>query len=250
MIEVTPTRTLAVSLLIHAVGIALLLTIRSPEPLRVTYARVTPIALPFHAAPSAAKLPRRLLPQLVRPAPRTFRVPGRVPRPAAPQYSVAVAEPPVIPETPIPEAPILLPAPAPKILELPPAPVRRAPIATGAFGEASVAVLAARVVTSANQPATPPAASASFSTAEILFKPRPAYTDEARRLRIEGEVLLEVLFAASGEARVLRTVRGLGHGLDESAIAAAREIRFRPAHRGDAAVDSSAIVHIVFQVAY
>jgi len=86
--------------------------------------------------------------------------------------------------------------------------------------------------------------------AEILFKPRPAYTDEARRLRIEGEVLLEVLFAASGEARVLRTLRGLGHGLDESAIAAAHEIRFRPARRGDAPVDSSAVVHIVFQVAY
>ena len=88
------------------------------------------------------------------------------------------------------------------------------------------------------------------SAAEILVKPRPAYTEEARRLRIEGEVLLEVLFEASGEARVLRTIRGLGHGLDENAIAAARAIQFRPAKRGDAAVDSTAVVHIVFQLAY
>jgi TonB family protein len=129
-------------------------------------------------------------------------------------------------------------------------PVRRAPIATGAFGDASIAAMASRGVTSANQPANPSSASAGFSAAEILFKPHPAYTDEARRLRIEGEVLLEMLLAASGEARVLRTLRGLGHGLDENAIAAAREIRFRPARRGDAPVDSSAVVHIVFQVAY
>ncbi len=88
------------------------------------------------------------------------------------------------------------------------------------------------------------------SAAEILSKPRPAYTDEARRLRIEGEVLLEVLFRASGEARVLRTIRGLGHGLDENAIAAARAIQFRPAKRGDTAADSTAVVHIVFQLAY
>jgi len=85
---------------------------------------------------------------------------------------------------------------------------------------------------------------------EILSKPRPVYTEEARRQRIEGEVLLEVLFAASGQARVLGTIRGLGHGLDESAIAAAEAIHFRPAERGGIAADSTAIVHIVFQLAF
>jgi len=139
MIKVTRTRTLAISLLIHAVGIAFLLTIRSPEPLRVTDARVMPIALQFHAAASVAKLPRRLLPQVVRPVPRTFHVPDRLSQPAPPQPSVVVAEPPSMPSALIPVT-----APASRILELPPAPVRRAPIATGAFGEASVASLAAR----------------------------------------------------------------------------------------------------------
>jgi TonB family protein len=85
---------------------------------------------------------------------------------------------------------------------------------------------------------------------EILSKPRPVYTEEARRQRIEGEVLLQILFAASGQVRVLGTVRGLGHGLDESAIAAAGAIRFRPAEREGVAADSTAIVHIVFQLAY
>jgi TonB family protein len=69
-------------------------------------------------------------------------------------------------------------------------------------------------------------------------------------LQIEGEVLLEVLFSASGQVRILRTVRGLGHGLDENAIAAAEAIRFRPAERARVAIDSTAIVHIVFELAY
>lgn len=85
---------------------------------------------------------------------------------------------------------------------------------------------------------------------EILAKPRPAYTDEARRLRLEGEVLLEVLFSASGTARVTRLLRGLGHGLDENAGAAAAAIRYRPAERAGVPVDAVAIVHIVFQLAY
>jgi TonB family protein len=85
---------------------------------------------------------------------------------------------------------------------------------------------------------------------EIVSKPRPAYTEEARRERIEGEVLLQILFAASGEVRVLGIVSSLGHGLDESAIAAAKAIRFRPAERAGIAADSTAIVHIVFQLAY
>jgi TonB family protein len=92
--------------------------------------------------------------------------------------------------------------------------------------------------------------SSRLTPVEILSKPRPAYTEEARRLQIEGEALVEVLFAASGEARVVRVMRGLGHGLDEAAVAAARGIRFRPAQREGGSVDSSAVVHIVFQLAY
>jgi protein TonB len=86
--------------------------------------------------------------------------------------------------------------------------------------------------------------------AEILFKPRPDYTDEARKMRIEGEVLLRVLFTSSGTLRVLDVIRGLGHGLDENAIRAAEQIRFKPAQRAGQPADSTAIVHIVFQLAF
>jgi TonB family protein len=85
---------------------------------------------------------------------------------------------------------------------------------------------------------------------EITFKPNPVYSDEARNLKLEGEVLLEVSFSATGQLHVNRVVRGLGHGLDEAAIAAANKMRFKPALRNGQAVDSTAVVHVVFQLAY
>lgn len=85
---------------------------------------------------------------------------------------------------------------------------------------------------------------------EITFKPNPIYTQEARDLKLEGEVLLEVEFSAAGQLHVNRVVRGLGHGLDEAAVAAANKMRFKPAMRNGQPVDSTAIVHVVFQLAY
>jgi TonB family protein len=85
---------------------------------------------------------------------------------------------------------------------------------------------------------------------EILFKPKPDYTDEARKLKIEGEALVKILFTAGGEVRVLEVIKGLGHGLDESATRAAQQIRFKPALRDGQPVDSTATVHILFQLAY
>ena len=85
--------------------------------------------------------------------------------------------------------------------------------------------------------------------AEVISKPTPAYTPEARNLRIEGEVVLEVVFEASGKLRIVRVVQGLGHGLDESAVHAAEQIRFKPAKRDGQPSDYTALVHIVFQLA-
>jgi TonB family protein len=85
---------------------------------------------------------------------------------------------------------------------------------------------------------------------EIISKPNPVYTEEARRLRLEGEVLLEVLFAANGQLRVNRVVRGMGHGLDDAAVSAANKMRFKPAQHYNQPIDSTAIVHVVFQLAY
>jgi len=84
----------------------------------------------------------------------------------------------------------------------------------------------------------------------ILDKPNPLYSQEARKLGIEGEVLVEVIFRASGQVQTTRVAKGLGHGLDEAAVHAAEQIRFKPAIQDGHAVDFPAIVHIVFQLAF
>ena len=115
-------------------------------------------------------------------------------------------------------------------------------VATGGFGSEQVVHNAPKIVQADSGPPT--------NSVEITFKPQPVYTDEARNLKLEGEVLLEVMFGSNGSLHVNRVVRGLGHGLDEAAIAAANKMRFKPALRNGQPVDSTAIVHVSFQMAY
>src|SRR6201987_1724602 len=84
-------------------------------------------------------------------------------------------------------------------------------VATGAFGQQELSHGTPKPQLTDSGPPT--------NGVEITFKPNPAYTDEARQLKLEGEVLLEVMFAANGQLHVNRGVPGLGHGLDEAAIA-------------------------------
>jgi TonB family protein len=85
---------------------------------------------------------------------------------------------------------------------------------------------------------------------QILERPRPAYTAEARQLQIEGEVVLQVSFTAQGQVRVIQVLKGLGHGLDQSAIVAAQGIRYLPARRDGQPIDFPGTVHLTFQLAY
>ena len=116
-----------------------------------------------------------------------------------------------------------------------------AAVATGGFGSEQVVHSGPKLQADSG---------AATSGVEITYKPNPVYTDEARGLKLEGEVLLEVMFEANGTLHVNRVVRGLGHGLDEAAIGAANKMRFKPATRAGQPVDSTAVVHVVFQMAY
>jgi TonB family protein len=95
----------------------------------------------------------------------------------------------------------------------------------------------------------PAAVVTNIIPAEIISKPVPVYTDEARQKKIEGEVLLEVVLEATGKIHVVRVVRGLGHGLDDAAVRAAEQIRFKPAMKDGQPADSTAVLHIIFQLA-
>ncbi len=118
----------------------------------------------------------------------------------------------------------------------------RAAVRQGAFGDADV-------VATSQPRAKAPEVAVKTLPAEITFKPRPVYTDEGRQLKIEGEVLVDVVFTANGQIRVVKVVRGLGHGLDESAVSAAEKIKFKPALRDGQPADFEAVLHITFQLA-
>jgi TonB family protein len=82
----------------------------------------------------------------------------------------------------------------------------------------------------------------------IISKSSPIYSDEARKLHLEGEVFVSVVFCANGSVRFIGIVKGLGHGLDEAAVAAARGIRFSPAQQNNQQVDYPVVLHIVFSL--
>lgn len=82
----------------------------------------------------------------------------------------------------------------------------------------------------------------------IVYKPNPAYSAEGRERRIQGDVVLEVIFLASGQIKVTRVVSGLGFGMDDEAIHAAKRIRFTPATRDGKPVDFSARIRIEFRL--
>jgi TonB family protein len=110
------------------------------------------------------------------------------------------------------------------------------------FGEEAVAAAPPK-----REPQRP--VSALDTEVEILSRPKPVYTEEARGLRLEGDVVLDVVFEAKGALRVLGVASGLGHGLDEAAIDAAKKIQFNPARRDGAPVDHQARLRVVFRLA-
>lgn len=119
----------------------------------------------------------------------------------------------------------------------------RGTVRQSGFGDADVITTPQPKATKLNEPVV------RTVPAEITYKPRPVYTEEGRKLKIEGEVLLQVVFTATGQIRIVKVVQGLGHGLDESAIQAAEKIQYKPALKNGQPADFEAVVHVVFQLA-
>jgi TonB family protein len=63
----------------------------------------------------------------------------------------------------------------------------------------------------------------------ILYREKAKYTEEARQNKIQGTVVLQVVFNVNGTISDIRVIRGLPDGLTEKAIEAAKKIRFNPA---------------------
>jgi TonB family protein len=61
-----------------------------------------------------------------------------------------------------------------------------------------------------------------------LYKPEPKYSDDARRARLSGEVIVQLVIDQNGRPRDMRIVRSLGLGLDEEALKCVGKWRFKP----------------------
>jgi TonB family protein len=86
------------------------------------------------------------------------------------------------------------------------------------------------------------------SKAIIVFKPEPAFTEEARHHNVTGVVRLRVVLAAEGRVRDISVIKGLPDGLTEKAINAARHMLFLPAQLGGRAVSMYATLEYHFNI--
>jgi len=82
----------------------------------------------------------------------------------------------------------------------------------------------------------------------LLREVKPDYTEDARRLGIRGDVVMEIVVKRDGRVGDVRVLQGLGHGLDERAIAAVRQWTFSPATRRGAPVDVLVEVAMEFKL--
>jgi periplasmic protein TonB len=76
----------------------------------------------------------------------------------------------------------------------------------------------------------PTAGENGYSKPDCIYCPDPQYSDEGFKLKIQGEVVLDVIIGPDGRATQVRVVKGLGYGLDQEAVKSARDIwHFKPA---------------------
>ena len=83
---------------------------------------------------------------------------------------------------------------------------------------------------------------------ELVDQAEPEYSEEARIARHEGVSAIEVEIDADGVLRNMRVVRQLGLGLDEKALEALRQWRFRPAREDGKKVGFRAVLEIRFRL--
>ncbi|MEP6962649.1 MAG: M56 family metallopeptidase [Acidobacteriota bacterium] len=81
-----------------------------------------------------------------------------------------------------------------------------------------------------------------------IYTVQPIYTEEARRDKVQGDVLVTVLIDEAGIPDEITVVKGLGAGLDEAAVEAVRLWRFKPGFKDGEAVRVKATISVSFKL--
>lgn len=232
-------RKFLVALLFSAVSHAVAITLvdQSAAPTTPAFA---PLRIVLGSAPPIVTPPPAAGPEQTEPTP--------APPPEPAMKSEPLPEPAVKPEA-VPEP--AAPPPRRKIAQArhprPKRPGHSSPVEPQPATEPT-SVVAAR---SATAPTSTAAAIVSMESrkVEYLFNPPPAYPPRARRLGLEGEVLIRTRVLPNGESDQLMLERSSGYALlDEAALEAIRKWRFRPARRGDEQIVSWIEIPVRFRL--
>ena len=224
------------SVVLHVCGIAALLLLRPDEKLIVNTAIVPiDVRLPVKI-PVAPKMEGGGGGRDVRPASR-----GRPPRAA------------VLLFTPMPANPIVL---EPALAVAPGVDVSALPIgvAFGVPGPPSAGLGKRGGIGDGDGPGAGPGVGGAYSigavsTAPVLIhKVDPEFSEEARRARFNGVVLLRVIIDERGRTTQIEVLRQPGLGLGERAVASVAQWRFRPGMRDGKAVSVWATVEVNFSL--
>lgn len=81
-----------------------------------------------------------------------------------------------------------------------------------------------------------------------IYRPEPEYSEEARKAKFQGAVMLQIVIDENGRTRDIRVIRPLGLGLDEKAIEAVQKWRFKPSTKDGRPVPVQANVEVNFRL--
>jgi protein TonB len=83
---------------------------------------------------------------------------------------------------------------------------------------------------------------------QLTFAPDPEFSDEARRAKFQGICVVSVVVDAQGSPQRVQVVRHLGMGLDEKAVAAVKQYRFKPATLAGKPVPVEVNIEVTFRI--
>ena len=87
-----------------------------------------------------------------------------------------------------------------------------------------------------------------MSASVLLYKVEPGYSEEARKAKYQGVVVLKVVVDPAGRVVNPQIMSSLGLGLDEKAIEAVRKWKFRPGYKDGRPVPVIAEIEVSFRL--
>jgi TonB family protein len=88
----------------------------------------------------------------------------------------------------------------------------------------------------------------SITAPHAIFVPEPEYTDQARKKKINGTVVVSLTVTVDGTTRDIKVVKGLGYGLDEKAVEAVSRWKFSPALKDGQPIEKEINAEVSFHL--